>query len=79
MSATWDTSFVAVSVLVGEPVDSVARTLGASASAPAIELLRKLGEGAGDIAAATSREARARALARVISELAVAVDAMRLA
>jgi len=74
MSTGWETAFVAVSVIVGEPVDAVARALGPAAGdagAPVSELLRKL--------AGASREARARALARVVSEVALAVDAVRLA
>jgi hypothetical protein len=71
MSASWDTSFAAVSVLVGEPVDAVTSALGDAASPQATALLGKLAD--------ASRDARARALARVISEVAVAIDAMRLA
>jgi hypothetical protein len=71
VSATWETSFVAVSMLIGEPVDNVASALGGPGRKPATEWLRRLGE--------ASREGRARALARVISELAVAIDAARLA
>jgi hypothetical protein len=71
MSASWDTSFVAVSVLVGEPLDAVTIALGDSASPQATALLGKLAD--------ASREARARALARVISEVALAIDAVRLA
>lgn len=68
---TWETAFVAVSVLVGERADDVASALGGPGSGPATEWLRKLG--------AASREARARGLARVISELAMTIDAVRLA
>jgi hypothetical protein len=71
VSATWETSFVAVSVLLGEPLDQVTRVLGAAAGAPATELLQKLG--------GASREGRARALARVLSDVALAIDDARLA
>jgi hypothetical protein len=71
VSATWETSFVAVSLLIGEPADDVASALGGPGREPATEWLRKLG--------GASRDGRARALARVISELAVALDTARLA
>lgn len=67
---TWDTAFVAVSVVAGEPVELAVRALGERPSPSARALLRKLGAG--------SREARARALARVVSEVALAIDALRL-
>ena len=71
MSADWQTAFVAVSVLLGEPITEVASALTETASSAASELLEKLG--------GVSREARARALARVLSEVALAIEDARLA
>jgi hypothetical protein len=67
----WETAFVAVSAIVGEPPEAVARALGESGMARAADLVRALG--------AASKEARARALARALSDVALAVDAMRYA
>jgi hypothetical protein len=73
--ATWETAFVAVGLLLGEPADAIERALvldAAEAGAPArAASLRSMAGG--------SREARARAIARVVSEVAVALDATRLA
>jgi hypothetical protein len=71
VSTTWESAFVAVSVLVGEPADAIEATLGGPDREDAAALLHKL--------LAASREARARGLARVVSEVAVVVDAARLA
>jgi hypothetical protein len=67
----WETAFVALSAIAGEPMEAVARALGEAGSARAADLARAL--------AATSREARARALARAVSDVVLALDAMRYA
>jgi hypothetical protein len=67
----WETAFVAVSAIAGEPLDAITSALGESGTARAGELLRTL--------ASTSKEARARALARAVSDVALALDAMRYA
>jgi hypothetical protein len=72
-NATWKAAFVAVGLLLGEPADAIERALGgAGASPPAgAASLRSM--------AAGSRDARARAIARAVSTVAVALDATRLA
>jgi hypothetical protein len=67
----WETAFVAVSVIAGEPLDVIARAIGETGMARAAEVVRALGS--------TSREGRARALARAISDVALAIDALRYA
>jgi hypothetical protein len=64
---------VAVSVLVGESLDSALKALGgvANGAAQVAELSRGL--------RSPSRDARALAMARILSEVALAVDASRLA
>jgi hypothetical protein len=64
----WEAAFVAVSAIAGEPPEAVASALGVARAA---DLVRALG--------AASKEARARALARVLSDVALAIDAMRYA
>jgi hypothetical protein len=71
VKATWETSFVAVGLLLGEPAESLERALGGEGSNAAVGWLHTLVEG--------PREARARAIARVVSEVAVTLDAVRLA
>jgi hypothetical protein len=67
----WETAFVALSALAGEPMEAALGALGESGAAHARDLSRAL--------AATSKEARARALARAISDVVIAIDAMRYA
>jgi hypothetical protein len=65
----WEAAFVAVSAIVGEPAGAIASALGDAGMAQAASLVRSLG--------ATSKEARARALARAVSDVVLAIDAMR--
>ena len=67
----WEAAFVAVSVIAGEPLDAIGTALGEAGMARAGEVVRALGS--------TSKEVRARALARTVSEVALAIDASRLA
>jgi len=67
----WEPAFVAVSAIAGEPPEAVASALGDAGMAHAASLVRALG--------AASRDARARALARAVSDVALALDAMRYA
>jgi hypothetical protein len=67
----WEAAFVAVSVIAGEPLDAIGTALGETGMARAGEIVRALGS--------SSKEARARALARTVSEVALAIDAARLA
>jgi hypothetical protein len=69
--ARWETAFVAVSVIAGEPLDAIASALGETGMARATEVVRGL--------QSASREARARALARAIADVTLAVDALRYA
>jgi hypothetical protein len=71
MSERWEPAFVAVAAVVGESLDATIAALGDAGTAHAADLLRAL--------RSTSRDTRARALARVVSEVAVAVDALRYA
>lgn len=68
-AASWETAFVAMAALLGEPLDATASALGSSA-AKAESLVAAL--------RSPSREVRARALARGLSEAIVAVEASRL-
>jgi hypothetical protein len=68
-AASWETAFVATSALLGEPLDRITAALGPSA-AGAKSLLTAL--------QSPSREVRARALARGLSEAIVAVESSRL-
>ena len=70
MSERWEPAFLAVSSAVGEPLELASRALGDDGPRRAEDLLRGL--------AARSRDARAKALARVLSQVAAAIDAMRL-
>jgi len=71
VTARWEAAFVAVSTIAGEPPDAIASALGGAGMAHAVDLVRALG--------AASKEARARALARAISDVALAIDALRCA
>jgi hypothetical protein len=71
MSERWETAFVAVGAIVGEPVESLAAALGSSGEHHAADLLRAL--------RSPSRDTRARAIARVVAEVALSIDAVRYA
>ncbi len=71
MSDRWEGAFAAVSALAGEPLDAIAGALGDEGMAHAADLMRVLGS--------ASREVRARALARAASDIALALDALRVA
>jgi hypothetical protein len=80
----WESAFVAVSAIVGEPAEAVASALGDVGVGRASSLVRALdpanaanATNATSAAGATSKETRARALARAISDVVLAVDAMR--
>jgi hypothetical protein len=68
-AARWETAFVATAALLGEPLEAIALALGSS-TAPAQSLMTAL--------ESPSREMRARALARGVSEAIVAVESLRL-
>jgi hypothetical protein len=68
MNRDWQPAFIAVSALVGEPLDATLLALGGGD--PQEKLLQGL--------RAPSRETRALAIARVASEVAVALDRLRL-
>jgi hypothetical protein len=67
----WESAFVAVGVLLGEPLEVVRASLGPTIPPSASRLLNRL--------EAPSRESRAQALARVLADVAVALDDARLA
>jgi len=71
MSERWEAAFVALGVVAGEPPEAIASALGDEGVARVADLLHAL--------AAPSREARARALARAVSEVVLAIDASRYA
>ena len=72
MKPGWQTTFVAVSLLLGEPPEAIAAALDDDDDrTEAAVALRAMTSG--------SREDRARALARAVSEVALAVDAVRFA
>jgi hypothetical protein len=64
----WQDAFVAVSVLLGESLEEVVQALGPDAPSARVARLR-----------APAREARARALADVLTPLAMAIASMSLA
>jgi hypothetical protein len=66
----WESSFLAVSALLGEPLDASLSAAGDATTAEARELLRSL--------RAPSRDMRSRAIARALSRAAADVDAARL-
>jgi hypothetical protein len=68
---SWEPAYLAVSAVLGEPLDAAVAALGEGGATHAADLLKAL--------RSPSREARARALAHAISEVAVAVEAMSLA
>jgi hypothetical protein len=63
----WQTAFAGVSLLLGEPPEAVSAALGDEVSHALLAMT------------SGSREDRARALARAVSEVAVAIDAARFA
>ena len=65
----WTPAFVAVGTLIGEPIEAIASALEAPDREPAADLLRAL--------KAPSRDVRARALARVLTEVAIAIEAVK--
>jgi hypothetical protein len=67
----WESSFVAVGVLLGESLEAMRASLAAPMAGQAARLVTRL--------EAPSRQARARALGRAVSEVALAVEAVRLA
>jgi hypothetical protein len=71
MNESWQPAFVAVSLLIGEPLDSVDAALGGAPDLAGARLRDRVVSG--------SREARAQAIARVASEVAVAIESLRLA
>ncbi len=71
MSERWEPAFLAVGVLVGEPLEALTAALGDAGEPHTTSLVEAL--------RSTSRETRARAIARVVSDVAVAIDALRYA
>ena len=83
MSESWSSAYIATSALLGEPLDATLASIAfaatgetdlqerASLPARAAALANTLRSG--------SREIRAQALARALSEVVLALDAMRLA
>jgi hypothetical protein len=67
----WESSFLAVSALVGEPLEVTLSVVGELTTADARDVERAL--------RSPSREARARAIARAVSQAALDVDAARIA
>ena len=67
-NADWQTAFLAVSTILGEPQDVAAAALGEAAA-------RELAGGPG----ATSRQARAAAVARTVAGLLAELEQARLA
>jgi hypothetical protein len=67
----WEIAFVALSAIAGEPMEAIAGALGEAKWARTGGLARAL--------TATSKDARARALARAVSDVVLAIDAMRYA
>jgi hypothetical protein len=67
----WEPAFIAVGVLLGDPLDVVRGALASPVPASGARLLTRL--------AAPSREARAQALGRVLADVATALEDARLA
>ncbi len=67
----WESAFIGVGVVLGEPLEVVRASLGPTIPESASRLLSRL--------EAPSREARAQALARVLAGVAVALEDARLA
>jgi hypothetical protein len=67
MNRDWQPAFIAVSALVGEPLDATLLALGENEQEKLLQGLR-----------APFRETRAVAIARVAAEVAMALDRLRL-
>jgi hypothetical protein len=63
----WEQAFLATSAILGDSLESSLAWLGEEAVGASAELVSALG--------ATSRETRARAIARVIAKVALGIDA----
>lgn len=70
MTSDWRASCMAVSALLGEPLDDVLLCMGGVNDSNASVLLRDL--------RARSRVTRARAIARVVADVVVALEELRL-
>jgi hypothetical protein len=70
MNARWEPSFVAVGALLGEPLETIAAAIG-DGRVHADGLLHTL--------RSPDRATRARAIAKIVAEIAVGLDAMRIA
>jgi hypothetical protein len=68
---SWESAYLAISVVLGEPLEVLVAALGDEGTARATDLIQAL--------RSPSRETRARALAHAVSEVARAVDAVSLA
>ncbi len=66
----WQEAFLGVSAILGEPLEVALDALDDTATIRAAELLRGL--------RSASREVRARAMARTVAAVVVAIDDMRL-
>ena len=83
MSESWTSAYIATSAVLGEPLEAALASIAFAATgetdpperaalpAPAAALVNMLRSG--------SREVRAQALARALSEVVLALDALRLA
>jgi len=65
----WESAFIAVGVLLGEPLEVVRASLGPTIPPSAARLVGRL--------EAPSREARAQALAGIVADVAVALENAR--
>jgi hypothetical protein len=63
----WEPAFLATSAILGDSLESSLASLGEGPAAESAELVSALGS--------ASRETRARAIARAISKVAIAIDA----
>jgi hypothetical protein len=70
VTLSWESAYFATSALLGEPLEASIASLGEAGPARAAELVEAL--------RSPSREVRALALARAVSDVARAVDAMGL-
>jgi hypothetical protein len=69
-SEDWDSAFLAVSAILGEPLEASLAALGPARSARA--------EGLAAVLRSSPRDVRAAAIARVVARVAIDLDAMRL-
>jgi hypothetical protein len=80
---SWTSAYIATSSLLGEPLDatlaSIERAAGGESEAPERAALPAAAAALASTLRSTSREIRAQALARALSEVALALDAVRLA